>query len=118
MLSKTSLRIAGAAMLGTAALLGTNAANAQNLDMDEDGHTYARETVLTTGSLEADGAKYYLLGQPTAHEMMFTAMVGVGAGRERQDSDRVRAERSGFRGAVDEWIADRGGEYQQCSFDW
>ena len=80
MLSKTSLRIAGAAMLGTAALLGTNAANAQDLDMDTGGVTYARETVLTTGSLEADGAKYYLLGQTTAHDIMFTAEVGVGAG--------------------------------------
>lgn len=82
MLSKTSLRIAGAAMLGTAALLGTNAANAQDLDMDTGGKTYARETVLTTGSLEADGAKYYLLGQVSAeaHDIMFTAMVGVGAG--------------------------------------
>ena len=91
MLSKTFLRIAGAAMLGTAALLGTNAANAQiNLDEDTGGVTYARETVLTDGSLEVDGAKYYLLGQPAAdiHDIVFEAMVGVGAGA----SDRTLIE--------------------------
>ena len=91
MLSKTSLRIAGAAMLGTAALLGTNAANAQsNLDTDTGGVTYARETVLTTGSLEVGDAKakHYLLGQDDAHLLMFEAMVGVGAGT----SDRTLIE--------------------------
>ena len=98
MLSKTSLRIAGAAMLGTAALLGTNAANAQNLDTDEGGIAYARETVQTDGSLEADGAKYYLLGQTTSHDQMFAAMVGVGAGA----SDRTLIEYE-LRGAV--WAA-------------
>ena len=49
MLSKRSFGIAGAAMLGTVALLGTNAANAAiMLDEDADAVVYAIETVSDT----------------------------------------------------------------------
>ena len=92
MLSNTSLRIAGAAMLGTAALLGTNAANAQiTLHDDMGAVSYARETVLTTGSLdvgEGDAAvKHYLTGLATdgGREITVTSEIGIGAGA----SDRV-----------------------------
>jgi hypothetical protein len=64
MLSKKSFGIAGAAMLGTVALLGTNAAYAV-IDLDADDQsdpaaTYAMETI--TAAVEgADGAMYYTL---------------------------------------------------------
>lgn len=49
MLSKKSFGIAGAAMLGTVALLGTNAANAAvDLSGEEDDITFAMETVTET----------------------------------------------------------------------
>ena len=64
MLSNKSLGIAGAAMLGTAALLGTNAANAIiNLDLTDKSKaaaTYASETL----TLHSDG--YYVLSGNTA----------------------------------------------------
>ena len=63
MLSKTPFRIAGAAILGTVALLGTNAANAQ-ISVDADGKvmgavSYARETLATHETDDLDG--YYML---------------------------------------------------------
>ena len=64
MLSNKSFVIAGVAMLGTAALLGTNAANAL-IDLDATTKstvaTYAKETLVTavTASDEADTTKYY-----------------------------------------------------------
>ena len=62
MLSKKSMGIAGAAMLGTAALLGTNAAYAIKADGGDEAVTYAMESVVKTGALEEDGTMYYLLG--------------------------------------------------------
>lgn len=63
MLSKTPFRIAGAAMLGTVALLGTNAANAQ-IGIDDNGKltnpaVYARETLMKQDEKKLEG--YYTL---------------------------------------------------------
>ena len=83
MLSNKSWGIAGAAMLGTVALLGTNAANAQiNLDTDMDGVSYAKETVLKADMIEKDSVNYYLLpdtGNSAAAEQTSTAALGVAA---------------------------------------
>ena len=62
MLSKKYLRIAGAAMAGTAAMLVTSAAGAINLT-DKTGVNYAEETVVTTGELDVDDVDYYLVGR-------------------------------------------------------
>ena len=67
MLSKTPFRIAGAAMLGTVALLGTNAANAQ-IDLDaadktNPAMTYAKETLVDAVD-NADYSMYYTVAHP------------------------------------------------------
>ena len=88
MLSKKSFGIAGAAMLGTVALLGTNAANAA-IDLDADDKsatiTYAKETLLKTnaGTVEGevDGKTYYVVsdtGADGSDDLNVTGMVGVG----------------------------------------
>ena len=63
MFSRKTLGIAGAAIVGT--LVGTNAAHAA-FSVDDDGTqgavTYAKETLLTIGSVEADGKTYYVVG--------------------------------------------------------
>ena len=81
MLSNGSLRIAGVAMLGTAALLGTNAANAVlNLDTDEDAAIYARETLVTEVEGK-DGNTYYEVIDSAANHNV-TAALGL-----EKDSD-------------------------------
>ena len=76
MLSKTPFRIAGAAMLGTVALLGTNAAYAAiKINDGDDPATYAKETVVDTGAIDQDGTKYYNLMK----EHTLRASLGVGA---------------------------------------
>ena len=83
MLSKKSFGIAGAAMLGTVALLGTNAANAaMNLDDDDDGMamatatvTFAQETV--TATTDDDGMYYMVSGNASELNIMHT--IGIGA---------------------------------------
>jgi hypothetical protein len=82
MLSKKSFGIAGAAMLGTAALLGTNAANAViMLDAeDKSGRvTYAKETLLNSSdrTVTVDDETYYVVdGGDDALDV--SAMVGIG----------------------------------------
>ena len=75
MLSKTPFRIAGAAMLGTVAFLGTNAAYAIKINGGDDPATYARETVVDTGAIDQDGTKYYNLMK----DHTLRAPLGVGA---------------------------------------
>ena len=80
---------AAAATLGLAAVLGTNAANAQiELDTDTRGLTFAMETVVTTGALEKDGAKYYLVNA-AGDEGNVTAAVGVAS---TASTDRILIE--------------------------
>ena len=78
MLSKKSFGIAGAAMLGTVALLGTNAANAaMNLDdADEATVTYAQETV--TGMVGDEGMYYEVMGAADNGALAITHSMGVG----------------------------------------
>jgi hypothetical protein len=81
MLSKTPFRVAGAAMLGTVALLGTNAANAQ-IDFDDRSTavTYAMETLTSTIDKE-DNRSYYVVtaaGGGNADALNLTAEQGVG----------------------------------------
>jgi hypothetical protein len=60
MLSRKTLGVAGAAILGSMALLATNTANAQiNLDTDMGKVTFAKETV--TLSRTVDGETYYVV---------------------------------------------------------
>ena len=66
MLSNKTWGIAGAAMLGTAVLLGTNAANARiNLDADDESKpvTYAKELLSKASGqvVEAGGQMYYVV---------------------------------------------------------
>ena len=67
MLSNKTWKIAGAAMLGTAVLLGTNAANARiNLDADNESKpavTYAKELLSKASGqvVEAGGKMYYVV---------------------------------------------------------
>lgn len=87
MLSKKSFGIAGAAMLGTVALLGTNAANAaMNLDADEaDGYTatFAQETVTEATD---DAMMYYKVsdtdGGDDSAALDVMSAVGVGAAQD------------------------------------
>jgi hypothetical protein len=67
MLSKKYWRIAGAAMAGTAAMLVTSAAGAIDLT-GKTGVNYAEETVVTTGELDVDDVKYYLIGRADVEE--------------------------------------------------
>ena len=88
MLSKRSFGIAGAAMLGTVALLGTNAANAAiMLDEDADAVVYAIETVSATVD---DGDMYYTLAShagtastiPALDALDIRGPSGVGAAQD------------------------------------
>ena len=70
--------IAGAAMLGTVALLGTNAANAV-IGVDADGGvtgpvTYAQETLLKQTEDKLEG--YHTLIEPSATDTAFNVVVG------------------------------------------
>ena len=82
MLSNKPLGIAGAAMLGTVVLLGTNAANAViNLDASAADKanavaTYAKETLVTAVDGE-DGMTYYMV-DGAADTLEVQGMVGVG----------------------------------------
>ena len=91
MLSKKSFGIAGAAMLGTVALLGTNAANAAiNLDGDADDATvtFAQETVI--GMVGEDGNYYEVNGgsdtDNTGTTLDVRNAIGLGA---TQDTEMV-----------------------------
>ena len=75
MLSNKSGAIAGAAMLGTAALLGTNAAYAIKINNGDDPATYAMETVEDTDAIDKEGTKYYHLMK----DHTLRAPMGVGA---------------------------------------
>ena len=96
MLSKKYLRIAGAAMAGTAAMLVTSAAWAINLT-NKTGVNYAEETVVATGELDVDDVKYYLVGRAStdlssaihAEERMVVAVAGVALS---QETDRMLVE--------------------------
>ena len=85
MLSKKSFGIAGAAMLGTVALLGTNAANAaMNLDDDEMATvTYAQETV--TEAVD-DDMMYYKVSDTDngtdSNALDVMSAIGVGAAQD------------------------------------
>ena len=60
MLSRKTLGVAGAAMLGAVAFLGTNTASAViNLEDGMGTVKYAKETLTTGGELARDGVKYY-----------------------------------------------------------
>ena len=60
MLSRKTLGVAGAAMLGAVAFLGTNSANAViNLEDGMGKVKYAKETLTTAGEIMRDGVKYY-----------------------------------------------------------
>ena len=78
--SNKPLRIAGAAMLGTAVLLGTNAASAKiNLDAEDKGDavsTFAQETITETVA-SADGTMYYVVHGGDS-ELNVGGEVGVG----------------------------------------
>ena len=80
MLSNKFGGIAGAAMLGTAALLGTNAAHAIKINGGDDPAIYAKETVVDTDAIDKDGTKYYHLMK----EHTLRAPLQVGA-READD---------------------------------
>ena len=90
MLSKKSFEIAGAAMLGTVALLGTNAANAAiNLDDEKmTAVTFAQETV--TGMVGDDGNYYEVNGgsddDNTGTTLDVRGAIGIGA---TQDTEMV-----------------------------
>ena len=79
---RKTLGVAGAAILGTAGILGTNATNAAiNLDFpdDEDAGqavTYAKETL--TSSVEVGGKKYYVVNGGEA-VLDVEAQLGIGA---------------------------------------
>ena len=74
MLSNKSWGIAGAAMLGTAALLGTNAAYALKIDLMNEVAVYATETVVETDAVDKDGTMYYKL----MRDHTLKAPLGVG----------------------------------------
>jgi hypothetical protein len=77
MLSNKFGGIAGAAMLGTAALLGTNAAYAIKVNGEDEAAVYAKETVLATDAITEDDVMYYHLMQD--HEFRAPALVGASA---------------------------------------
>ena len=84
MLSNKFGAIAGAAMLGTAALLGTNAAYAIKVGVGttvtDDAVIYATETVTEASAIDKDGVKYYNL----LKDHLFRAPYLVGS-READD---------------------------------
>ena len=88
MLSKTPFRIAGAAMLGTVALLGTNAANAV-IDIDAEtktdaAATYANETLTTMVDDAANSAYYVITDAGTNLNIQFS-LGNAGAGGRAGD---------------------------------
>lgn len=105
MLSNKFGGIAGAAMLGTAALLGTNAAYAIiTINTGDDPATYAMETVLNTDALDVDGTMHYHLMK----DHVLRAPLGVSA----RDTDNWTVEFT-FTGMVlSEVLA--GSALQQC----
>ena len=105
MLSNKFGGIAGAAMLGTAALLGTNAAYAIiTINTGDDPATYAMETVLNTDALDVGGTMHYHLMK----DHVLRAPLGVSA----RDTDNWTVEFT-FTGMVlSEVLA--GTALQQC----
>ena len=93
MLSNKSWGIAGAAMLGTAALLGTNAANAV-ITVDTNGKvqggvSYAQETLATlAAALEDDLEGHYVLEEEGSNHDVAVA----GVSYNMTDSMRVDIE--------------------------
>ena len=77
MLSNKFGGIAGAAMLGTAALLGTNAAYAIKVNGGDDPAVYAKETVLATDAITEDDVMYYHLMQDNTFRA--PALIGASA---------------------------------------
>ena len=81
MLSNKTWGIAGAAMLGTAVLLGTNAANARiDLDADDESKpaaTYAKELLSKASGrvVEAGGKMYYVV---TDADLNVSSALGFG----------------------------------------
>ena len=88
MLSKKSFGIAGAAMLGSVALLGTNAANAAiNLyadaeDKEDAAATYAVETVTEEVESDLSGTYYMVSGAAATNPLDIRAESGVGAAQD------------------------------------
>ena len=86
MLSKSSLGIAGAAMLGTVTLLlGTNAANAAiNLNASADDKampvtTFAKETITEMVMSDEPGTYYKVMGPASGdHQLFLRGLLGVG----------------------------------------
>ena len=76
MLSRKPFGVVGTAMLGIMALLGTNVANAIDLDTDMDGVTFAQETI-TSSLTGKDGATYYVV-DGGADALDVTAALGFG----------------------------------------
>ena len=87
MLSKKSFGIAGAAMLGTVALLGTNAANAViDLDDEDDATvTFAQETVTET---VGTGGMYYMVSDTAGADGALNVQNQAGLGAT-QDTELV-----------------------------
>lgn len=85
MISSKTLKIAGAAILGT--LVGTSSAYAQVIVGNATPQTItgqnviARETILTTGSIDGrDGAKYYRVDGSSTLQVRVPVGVAMGAG--------------------------------------
>ena len=85
MLSRNTLGVAGAAILGSAALLATNTASAA-IDIDkETGVMVAKETLLDNAVTTPSGTttKYYDLAESTTggeYDLMVKQGIGFGAG--------------------------------------
>ena len=85
MLSNKSLGIAGVAMLGTVALLGTNAANAAiNVSQGSGGVVYALETLdVRNIVVDDDGNHYYRLAGDADTLHIVSALGIPGTGKDR-----------------------------------
>jgi len=86
MLSKRSFGIAGAAMLGSVALLGTNAANASvNLDMldkSDPAATFAQETVTMEVDSDVGGTYYQVSDSGAVTVLDIHGEIGVGSAQD------------------------------------
>ena len=77
MLSRKTLGVAGAAMLGAIAFLGTNVASAViNLEDGMGKVKYAKETLTTAGEFTMDGVKYYTVDNATTDMLDMSGKVG------------------------------------------